>query len=67
MAVLLVLAFIIGALTVVAVEAVGLWVLIRRLDRKVVEEENKTKTAAASVFELSVTPSYEKQVIIRLL
>lgn len=68
MAVLVVLAFIIGAITVVAMEAVGLWVLIRRLDRKVAEQENKTKTAAASVSELSFTPSlYEKQVAIQIL
>ncbi|KAH6809341.1 hypothetical protein C2S51_027124 [Perilla frutescens var. frutescens] len=62
MAVVVVLAFIIGAITVVAMEAVGLWFLIRRLDRKVEEEENKTE--AETLSELSVTPSpsfYDKQ------
>ncbi|XP_057787725.1 uncharacterized protein LOC131004972 [Salvia miltiorrhiza] len=62
MAVLLVLAFIIGAITVVAIEAVALWVLIQRLNSKVVQEDNKSKTAGPSAFDLSVTPSlYDKQ------
>lgn len=57
-----VLAFIIGAMAVIAMEAVALWVLIRRLDRKVGEEEIKSKITS----ELSVDPSpspsfYEKQ------
>ncbi|KAL1541905.1 testis-expressed protein 2-like [Salvia divinorum] len=62
MAVLVVLAFVIGAITVVAIEAVALWVLIRRLDRKVAEEEDKAKAAGPSALELSTFPSlYEKQ------
>ncbi|KAL8457275.1 hypothetical protein ACS0TY_035208 [Phlomoides rotata] len=47
MALLLVVAFIIGALTVVVLEAIGLWILIRRLDRKLETEENKDKSTAS--------------------
>lgn len=46
MALLLAVAFIIGALTVVVLEAMGLWILIRRLDRKVEAEEDKAKSTA---------------------
>ncbi|XP_042016823.1 testis-expressed protein 2-like [Salvia splendens] len=62
MAVLLVLAFIIGAISVLAIEAAALWILIRRLDRKVAKEEDKTKAAGPSALELSTFPSlYDKQ------
>lgn len=64
MALLLLLAFIIGALTVVAIEAAGLWILIRRLDRKVEREENKAKSAVSVSCPGDLNPSlHDKQVI----
>ncbi|GER38409.1 testis-expressed sequence 2 protein [Striga asiatica] len=47
MALLLLLAFIIGALTVVAMEAAGLWFLIRFLNRKAERKEIKAKDVAS--------------------
>ncbi|XP_011072098.1 uncharacterized protein LOC105157385 [Sesamum indicum] len=62
MALLLVSAFITGALTIVIMEAVGLWILIRHLTRKVEREEIKSK--AATSFSSPGEPNsslYEKQ------
>ncbi|CAA0820978.1 Putative integral membrane protein conserved region (DUF2404 [Striga hermonthica] len=47
MALLLLIAFIIGALTVVVMEAAGLWFLIRFLNRKAERKEIKAKDAAS--------------------
>lgn len=61
MALLLLSAFIIGALTVVALEAAGLWILIRRLNRKVEREETKAKATAS--LPVNLNPSFpDKQV-----
>lgn len=64
MALLLIVAFIIGALTVVVLEATGLWILIRRLDRKLETEENKAKSTASVSSPVDLDSSLrEKQVI----
>ncbi|KAL0318723.1 UNVERIFIED_CONTAM: hypothetical protein Sangu_2028500 [Sesamum angustifolium] len=62
MALLLLSAFITGALTIVIMEAVGLWILIRRLTRKVEREEIKSKAATSFSSPGDLNPSlYEKQ------
>ncbi|KAL6559286.1 hypothetical protein OROGR_004403 [Orobanche gracilis] len=58
MALLLLSAFIIGALTVVATEAVGLWILIRSLSRKVEREEIKAKAEASVSCPDDLNPSF---------
>ncbi|KAL6524647.1 hypothetical protein OROHE_016318 [Orobanche hederae] len=58
MALLLLSAFIIGALTVVAMEAVGLWILIRSLSRKVEREEIKAKAEASVSCPDDLNPSF---------
>ncbi|KAL6583671.1 hypothetical protein OROMI_002960 [Orobanche minor] len=58
MALLLLSAFIIGALTVVAMEAVGLWILIRSLSRKVEREEIKSKAEASVSCPDDLNPSF---------
>ncbi|KAL3629003.1 hypothetical protein CASFOL_028049 [Castilleja foliolosa] len=60
MALLLLSAFIIGALTVVAAEAIGLWILIRRLNRKAERETTSSPQSVSSPGDLR--PSlYDKQ------
>ncbi|GFP88542.1 hypothetical protein PHJA_000997900 [Phtheirospermum japonicum] len=62
MALLLLSAFIIGALTVVATEAVGLWILIRRLNRKAEREEIKATSPASVSSPGDLSPSlHDKQ------
>ncbi|KAI3454264.1 hypothetical protein Pfo_010927 [Paulownia fortunei] len=62
MALLLLAAFIIGGLTVVAIEAVGLWILICRLNRKVDREEIKAQAAESVSRPADLNPSlYDKQ------
>ncbi|KAL7138697.1 hypothetical protein ABFS83_09G000200 [Erythranthe nasuta] len=57
MALLLLLAFVIGALTVVALEVAGLWILIRRLNLKVKREETKSNTTPSVSFPVDHNPS----------
>ncbi|PIN09378.1 putative protein TEX2, contains PH domain [Handroanthus impetiginosus] len=57
MALLLLSAFIMGALTVVAMEVVGLWILIRRLNRKVQIEEINAKAATSVSSPVDLSPS----------
>ncbi|KAK4394957.1 hypothetical protein Sango_1650000 [Sesamum angolense] len=65
MALLLLSAFITGALTIVIMEAVGLWILIRRLTRKVEREEIKSKAATSFSSPGDLNPSlYEKQLFL---
>ncbi|KAL0356459.1 UNVERIFIED_CONTAM: hypothetical protein Sradi_4092800, partial [Sesamum radiatum] len=62
MALLLLSAFITGALTIVIMEAVGFWILIRRLTRKVEREEIKSKAETSFSSPGDLNPSlYEKQ------
>ncbi|KAL3642239.1 hypothetical protein CASFOL_013054 [Castilleja foliolosa] len=62
MALLLLSAFIFGALTVVAAEAVGLWILIRRLSQKAGREESKAAHPASVSSPGDLSPSlYDKQ------
>ncbi|KAK6148144.1 hypothetical protein DH2020_019056 [Rehmannia glutinosa] len=62
MALLMLSAFMIGALTVVVMEVVGLWILIRSLNRKVEREEIKAKDAASVSSPGDLNPSlYDKQ------
>ncbi|KAG8378585.1 hypothetical protein BUALT_Bualt07G0000900 [Buddleja alternifolia] len=59
MVLLLLSVFIIGALTVVAMEAVGLWILIRRLNRKVEREEIKAKAMAPVSYSGDLNPAVD--------
>ncbi|KAK4428214.1 Nucleus-vacuole junction protein 2 [Sesamum alatum] len=62
MALLLLSAFITGVLTVLVLEAVGIWILIRRLTRKLEREEIKSKAATSFSSSGDLNPSlYEKQ------
>ncbi|CAI9780473.1 unnamed protein product [Fraxinus pennsylvanica] len=48
MVVLLFSVFLLGALTVIAMEAVGLWILIRLINQKVAKEREKEKDSASA-------------------
>ncbi|XP_022841595.1 testis-expressed protein 2-like [Olea europaea var. sylvestris] len=48
MVVLLLSAFLLGALTVIVMEAVGLWILIRLINQRVAKEQGKEKDSASA-------------------
>ncbi|XP_073035406.1 uncharacterized protein [Primulina eburnea] len=61
MVLLLLAVFVLGAVTAVAVEAVGLWIFLRRLTRKVEREEIRAKDAASVLYDDLSSSLHEKQ------
>ncbi|XP_073147324.1 uncharacterized protein [Henckelia pumila] len=61
MVLLLLAVFLLGAVTVVAMEALGLWIFIRRLTQKVEREEIRAQEAASVLYDDLSSSLHEKQ------